>query len=124
MKLTFEQERRRSAVEGQENWRDWLDTMPALHFDRDWDVRIIPPFHGALARFWIDYQGKHVSVYFDAYNRLGFRVDENGAPKPYFEMYDKTTGDTERYNMDEVDAMMDDIRRILNGETEHDPDNQ
>lgn len=116
MKLTYGQERNRFKVEAEKRWQDWVDKMPTLHFDRDWNVRIIPPFRGALARFWIDHKDKHVSVYFDAYNRLGFHVDENGDPKPYFEMHDKTTGDTERYNMDEVDAMVDDIRRILNGE--------
>nr|DAN90730.1 MAG TPA: hypothetical protein [Bacteriophage sp.] len=49
--------------------------LPAFHFDKEWDVKIIPPFAGAIIRFVIDYKGKHVSVYFDAYSELGWMYD-------------------------------------------------
>lgn len=50
----------------------WSEKIPALHFEKEWDVKIIPPFGGAIIRFTIDYNNKHVSVYFDGYSELGF----------------------------------------------------
>mgnify|MGYP003303614317 CR=1 FL=1 len=86
--------------------RKWMKELPAFHFEKEWDVKIIPPFGGAVIRFWINYNGKHVSVYFDAYDELGF-VDE-----PYFEFYD---GDEcYRYLMNEFEKMMEDIKNFLN----------
>lgn len=92
--------------------RKWMHELPALHFEKEWDVKIIPPFGGAVIRFWIYHNNKSVSVYFDAYSELGYMVDENDNPIPYFEYYD---GDEcYRYYMDESEKMMEDIRRFLN----------
>lgn len=60
-----------SRVEQMHDFRGWAIKLPAFHFDKEWDVKIIPPFAGAIIRFVIDYNGKHVSVYFDAYSELG-----------------------------------------------------
>lgn len=86
--------------------KKWMQEIPALHFDKEWDVRIIPPFGGAVIRFWIWHNGKKVSVYFDAYDELGF-VNE-----PYFEYYDGE--ECYRYLMNESEEMMEDIRNFLN----------
>ena len=93
-------------------YRKWAKELPALHFDKEWDVKIIPPFAGAIIRFWINHNGKHVSVYFDGYSELGWMYDEDEKPVPYFEYYDGN--DTYRYLLDESDKMMDDIRNFLN----------
>lgn len=98
------------------NYREWMTKLPAFHFDKEWDVRIIPPFGGAIIRFTIEYKGKHISVYFDAYSNLGFVYEDNNGEKPipYFEYYD---GDNiHRYYLNEADQMMEDIREFLNGE--------
>lgn len=86
--------------------RKWMKELPAFHFEKEWDVKIIPPFGGAVVRFWINYNGKHASVYFDAYDELGF------VGEPYFEFYD---GDEcYRYLMNESEKMMEDIKNFLN----------
>ena len=42
----------------QEHMR-WHKELPALHFEKEWDVKIIPPFSGAVIRFAIEYNGKY-----------------------------------------------------------------
>lgn len=66
-----------SKVEQIHDFKGWSHKLPAFHFDKEWDVKIIPPFAGAIIRFVIDYNGKHVSVYFDAYSELGWMYDED-----------------------------------------------
>ena len=90
----------------------WKKELPALHFEKEWDVKIIPPFGGAIIRFWINHNDKHVSVYFDAYSELGWMYDENENPIPYFEYYDGE--ECYRYHMDESERMMEDIKSFLN----------
>ena len=106
---------KRLEIETEEKWKDWLDKIPPIRFDPDWDVKIIPPFAGALTRFWVDHGDKHVSVYFDTWSRLGWMYDsENEKPIPYFELYPYIDGDTKRYTLDEVNELMYDMRLILN----------
>lgn len=66
----------------------------------------------AIIRFWISHNNKKVSVYFDAYSELGWMVDENDNPVPYFEVYDGE--DCQRYYMNESEQMMEDIKNFLN----------
>ena len=99
-------------VEQMQGFRNWSNKLPYFHFDKEWNVKIIPPFAGAVIRFAIDYNGKHVSVYFDAYSRLGWMYDENEEPIPYFEYYDGE--ETHRYWLEESEQMMNDIRNFLN----------
>lgn len=86
--------------------RKWMQELPYLHFKKEWNVRIIPPFGGAIIRFCIDYNGKHVSVYFDGYDELGF------VREPYFEFYNGE--ECYRYLMNESEEMMRDIENFLN----------
>lgn len=104
----------RSKVESQEKWRDWRNKIPALHFESNWEVKIIPPFLGALVRFYITNGENWVSVYLDGFCNLGWMVDSAGDPIPYYEVYDGE--DCRRYFLDETDEMMYDIRNILNKE--------
>ena len=101
-----------SKYENLQECKKWGSIIPALHFEKEWDVKIIPPFAGAIIRFVIDYNGKHVSVYFDAYSELGWMYDKDEQPIPYFEYYDGV--DTHRYYLDESEQMMNDIRNFLN----------
>lgn len=91
--------------------RKWAKELPYLHFKQEWNVKIIPPFGGAIIRFCIDYNGKHASVYFDGYSELGYMCDENDEPIPYFEFYDGD--DCYRYYMNESEKMMEDIEKFL-----------
>ena len=108
----IEQNFNRSNIERNEKWREWCDKIPALRFDSDWDVKIIPPFGGAIARFTVTKGDKHVSVYLDAFAELGLVYDDAGDPVPYYEVYDGKN--TPRYYLDDVDEMMDYIRTVLN----------
>lgn len=117
-KYTFKKENKKSSMRGLEETmiiskyeslqecKKWMKEIPALHFEKEWNVKIIPPFGGAVIRFWIDYNGKHVSVYFDAYDELGC------VGEPYFEFYDGE--ECYRYYMNESEEMMEDIKNFLN----------
>lgn len=65
-----------SKAEQIHDFRGWIEKLPVFHFDKEWNVKIIPPFAGAVIRFTIDYKNKHVSVYFDGYSELGYVYDE------------------------------------------------
>lgn len=97
-----------SKYENLQECRKWGSIIPALHFEKEWDVKIIPPFGGAVIRFYIGYNDKHVSVYFDGYSELGC------VPEPYWEYYDGE--DCYRYLMDESEQMMTDIKKFLESE--------
>ena len=99
-------------VEQIREYRKWANKMPVFHFDKEWDVKIVPPFAGALTRFTISYNGKWVSVYFDAYASLGWFCDDEGNPLPYFECYNGEN--IYRYLLDESEQMMRDVRNYLN----------
>ena len=95
-----------------QEYSKWQKELPYLHFEKEWDVKIIPPFCGAIIRFYIKHNGKSASVYFDGYSELGYMYDNNDEPIPYFEFYDGD--DIKRYRMSESEQMMEDIRSHLN----------
>ena len=101
----------RYKLEEKERWKDWIKKLPSFNFDSDWNVKIIPPFAGALIRFYIEKNGKTASMYLDVNSRLGFMYDDNDEAIPYYEIY---TDDTYRYYLNQVDEMMADIRKYLN----------
>ena len=104
----------RSMVETKEEWRKWCDKIPCLHFDSDWNIKIIPPFAGALIRFIVSKNNKTVSVYFDGYSKLGYMYDSHDKPIPYFEIYPAPdSDDVKRYYIDETDEMLNDIKKVL-----------
>ena len=102
----------RSVIEHNEEWREWCCRIRPFRFDSDWDVRIVPPFGGAITRFTITKGDKHVSVYLDVFSRLGLMYDATGDHVPYYEVYDGK--DTPRFLLDEVDETMSYIRTVLN----------
>ena len=89
----------------------WQKELPTFHFEKEWNVKIIPPFSGAVIRFAIKYNGKYISVYFDGYSELGYVFDEENNPIPYFEYYNGT--ECYRYRIDESEKMMADIKKFL-----------
>lgn len=102
-------EMKRYAIESQEKWREICNKIPSLNFKKEWNVKIIPPFGGALTRFWIGYKNNHVSVYLDWYGRLGC-VDE-----PYWELC-PWEDDVKRYYLTETEELMKDIETVLESE--------
>jgi hypothetical protein len=107
--------RLRYNVEASESWREWCEKVPFIRFPADWDVRVIPPFAGALARFIVRLpDGETRSVYLDVNNSLGFYADP---PEPYWEVY-PYQGDTGRCDMADVEEL---IRMIGDRSTEPQP---
>jgi len=96
----------RSKIESEENWRELVDKIPVLNFKQEWDVKIIPPFSGAIARFMIIKNDKLVaSVYLDWYAQLGCM------DSPYYELY-SYENDVKRYLLDETEQLLKDIETL------------
>ena len=96
-----------SQMEREYEWMKWTTEIPPIHFDSKWEVKIIPPFAGAVVRFWINYLDCKVSVYLDCYDNLGYF----GAP--HWEIYPGPGGENERYAMNDVDELSAAIKLSL-----------
>lgn len=90
---------------------------PGIKFDPEWEVRVVPPFGGAAARFRVSYNGKEISVYLDWYDRLGYMGF------PYYEIYPAANGDVERFDVFDTDNLVNAIRKSFEkSENEEDED--
>jgi hypothetical protein len=100
--LTFEVEILRTRLEWAESWKALSLEIPSLTFPQGYEVKIIPPFAGAVARFYVGKPGtaKWVSVYLDWFDRLGC------VGQPYWELYPNQEGDTERFLLQETAELM------------------
>ena len=95
---------RRYKIEQQEHWLSWVEKIPYLKFPAGWQVQVIPPFCGAMARFRVRTEkclsGTYISVYLDCYNRVGYYDG------PYWEAY-PIRGETYRCKMEETDELLE-----------------
>lgn len=98
----------RAIVEELEMWESTISLLPTISFPSSWKIKILPPFRGALCRFYV-YQGDvMVSVYLDFYDRLG--IEE----QPYWELYPSSTNaDTARFHLNETEQLLDAIQTAL-----------
>jgi len=126
MGLSFDEslaiESERSAIEARERWKNIcneIEDTQGIHFDPEWEVKCIPPFGGSMARFVVYHNNKRVSVYLDWYSRLGWVVDDEGEPLPYYEIYPSKDGDVERFGITETDNMVRAIRESLESQENH-----
>jgi hypothetical protein len=87
--------------------RKWMNRIPHIKFPADWEVQIIPPFSGAIARFRVN---NKVSVYLDGYDILGF------VGEPYWEVYPHKD-DVYRCAMNNVDDLIVAIQESLDEPT-------
>lgn len=80
----------------------WVVEIPFIKFPSDWEIKVIPPFAGAVVRFQVKVPQARspVSVYLDCYDRLGFF----GAP--YWEVYPHR-GDIARCPMNDVKSLLE-----------------
>jgi len=97
----------RSIIEEEEKWYDLAFKIPFLKFKPEWEVRIQPPFNGAMVRFRLRYKGNEISVYLDCYERLGCF----GAP--YWEMY-PYKDDVARFALDDAENLIAAIDKQFN----------
>lgn len=88
----------------------WIRNIPAIPMKDGWMMQPSPNFSGSIARFRITTKklgiNKSVSIYFDAYDRLGC------VGEPYWELY-PVDGDAERYVIGEEEKLSDAIERAL-----------
>src|SRR4030065_481704 len=89
----------RAQIENTEEWREWRKKIPFLTFPQGIELKVIPPFAGAIARFIARSNGKEVSVYLDCYDKLGC------VGSPYWEVY-PYDGDTYRCGMNETNELI------------------
>lgn len=92
-------------------YRKWVDEIPKLEFHKDWVVKIIPPFGGAIVRFLVFSNGVQVSVYLDCYENLGIFWS------PYWEVC-PYNNDVFRCGIKDTDALMNAIRESINERTQ------
>ena len=77
-------------VEHEEDWEGKIKNIPSISFPSSWNVKIIPPYGGLMARFIVtipEHDKVSISVYYDIDNRIGYFQDENGNPAPYWEIF-------------------------------------
>jgi hypothetical protein len=94
-------------------YREWVNKIPHVPFDPDWDVRAIPPFGGALVRYQVRHNGAFVSIYLDGDNSLGY------GPDPAYWEVCPFEDDVWRCAIDETDALIYAIRESINQQTKH-----
>lgn len=100
----------RLTVERDEKWREWIEGIPFIPWDWNWEIQVIPPVNGAMVRFRVRKPGaKHsVSVYLDCHCRLGHYSG------PYWEIYPGDyDGDAARVAIDEISELQEHIRMGL-----------
>ena len=93
-------------IEKTQKWREWIEKIPFIKFPPDWEVQVIPPFAGAMARFQVRKNGKKISVYLDVDNSLGYMDG------PYWEAY-PIGDDTARFMIDETTNLIATIEEEL-----------
>ena len=91
-------------------WKSWRYNLPYLKFDPSWEVKIIPPFHGLIARFLVKSGQGEVSVFFDAYDSVG------SERCPYWEVYCFLRKEWYTFLSGDEDEMMEKIRFLLSQE--------
>lgn len=98
----------RSDLEHAEDWHHWTKNAPKLKFQSNWQVQIVPPWGGAMARMIIWDGDCKVSVFWDTIGRLGCMES------PYYEIHPCRKGeDIERFLVNECDEMMHAIHLSL-----------
>ena len=92
----------RHDIERAERWRKWAEKIPNIQFPSDWNVRIVPPYCGAMARFYVQLPNEEgiISIYLDVFERLGYYEGE-----PYWEVY-PYLGDVGRCPMEDVKELL------------------
>lgn len=96
-------------------WDKWIKEIPYIKFPAHWEVQIIPPFAAAMIRFRVKHpSGGSISIYLDCHNHLGCGgTDSRGNARPYWEIYPGKDGDTDRYNMNDIQGLLDGIEGAL-----------
>ena len=90
-------------------YKEWFLEVPFIKFPGHWEVRIVPPFSGALCRFHVKNGDDTISVYLDVDDTLGF------VGEPYWEIY-PYGDDVRRVLMNKTEQLISEIQLVLDGE--------
>lgn len=88
--------------------QEWIKEIPYLSFPTEWKIKMVPPFMGALVRFYIQFKEAHVSIYLDCYDHLGY------VGEPYWEIYPDKAGENDRYLMNDTEGLLKAISDSIN----------
>lgn len=110
--MNFEISKMRCEIDKKEKWVDWAHKIPYLQFPDLWLVKAVPPFTGALVRYFITSKKladnnikKFVSVYLDCFQSLG-------CAKDYWEIY-PYDDDVCRYDIYDTEGLLGGIGYCL-----------
>ena len=107
--MNHDNKTKRLEIEAIEKWESWIDKIPKLHFAEDWDIKIIPPYLGAMVRFVVTQKDATVSVYLDCNQMLGYADGD-----PYWEIYPNYDGDTQRFSIEDSKGLLAAISDSIN----------
>ena len=94
----------RMETERKEKWDNCNSRLPFLDLDPGWQIKVLAPFCGAIARFQVKKESGHtVSIYADFHDALGC------VGRPYWEVYPHG-GDVGRCLIEETDILIQMIR--------------
>ena len=101
---------KRYEIEAEEKWDTIRTLIPFIPFPNGWQIKMLPPFGGAVARFAVTVEGINgaVSIYLDWYDRLGYYGS------PYWEVW-PVDGDVGRCGINEIDELLTLIKTSLEG---------
>lgn len=87
----------------------WRYELPFFSLPDGMEIKVVPNYGGSTARFIVRNKitKKEVSVYLDCYNTLGY------GPDPYWEMYPNKDDTTQRFDMKDMDGLMETIKDTL-----------
>jgi hypothetical protein len=107
-----------SKYESMMDMRKWTKEIPNLQFPSEWQIRIIPPFAGAVVRFMVFKERAYVSVYLDCYGKLGCYDG------PYWEIYPDAEYTNVRFDMNDTAGLLKAIGESLNKQLSSDTEAQ
>lgn len=96
--------------------------IPYLKFKSKWKVKSIFPYGGAHTRFLVKHNNKEVSVYLDTHSVLGYMINEDKSPRPYWEIYPLfgEDPDTIRIPMKKSKKLIKEINKLFKEQEELD----
>ena len=95
-------------IEKEMEYDRWYKEIPFIKFPASWEVKIIPPFRGAVVRFRVrNARGKEISVYLDCYDTLGCYGS------PYWEIFPVVDNDIARYAMNDIDGLLKGLKAAM-----------
>lgn len=92
----------RMALDELDQMNPLMFTIPNIHFKEGWNVKVLPGYMGAFARFRVN---DFISIYLDMFDRLGYYGS------PYWELHDGS--DTLRFSMEDTEGLLSCINQLI-----------